>query len=257
MKGHIVVIGVALLLMACMSCADIYSGMESADRATNEITRDELVAYMSLEIMFPDKQVRELAKAAGKGKLEIIDASIEKGVDVNARGKSNATPLFWAMNNIAGFERLLELGADPNVVFEDGSSVIHWAVGHKDSRFLMTSLDHGGNPDLVAGWFKETPIFEAMGPDNKNKIDILLNAGADINFQASYGNTPIMVAAELGQFDTVFKLLSRGADYTITMDNGDDLADVIRDRRKTMDPENELTRWMERVIEWLKDRGIQ
>jgi len=65
-----------------------------------------------------------------------------------------------------------------------------------------------------------------------------------------------MAAAGLGQFDLVYELLERGADYTIQNKNGDDLLDFIVFRAKTMDPKNELTRWMEKVIEWLRKRGV-
>lgn len=245
-----------LILFGCNAESEIINSMESSQKAANERASRSLVAFMSLEIMFPNEKVRALAYAAGKGKVKKIEELVIKGIDVNSKGTSNATPLFWAMRNFKGFTKLLELEADPNVIFDDGSSVIHWAVNHRDKRFLEKVLEYGGNPNLVAGQFKETPLFKAAGPEGKSKAGILLDAGADINAQDLSGDTPMMVAAGLGQFDLVYELLERGADFTIKNKKGDSLLDVIVFRKRTMDPKNELTRWMERIIEWLNMRGV-
>ena len=232
--------------------------MDTSEKAANERASQQLVAHMSLETMFPDPQSRALAKAAGKGQIRKLNALVEQGVDVNTRGAGNATPLFWALRNIKGFERLLQLGANPDVVFNDGGSVMHWAVGKPNTAFLVSALRHGGNPDLVGTIRQETPLFAAMGPDNKNKLSVLLAAGADMNFQAKNGETPMMVAAGLGQFDTVFALLELGADYQLKNSYNDGtLMDEIAFSRRTIDPKSDGGRWMEKVIDWLAKRGVE
>lgn len=233
-------------------------GMKSAEQAAHERARKELVAYMSLETMFPDSEVRALAEAASKGQLQKVEALVEQGVDVNARGVRNATPLFFAMrsSNLEGFTKLLELGADPNVVFDDGGTVMHWAVQHKNDAFLKAALKHGGNPNLKNDdMFKHTPLFEALG-EQSDKLDILLSAGADVNAQNRFGSTPVMVAAGRGRFDIVYKLLDHGADYQIKNNSGHTLADRIADKRGLMDSSHELYQWMQKVIVWLEERGV-
>lgn len=227
----------------------------TSQNLADEKARPLLVAYMSLDTMFSDEKVRALAEAAGEGNVEEVEELVAQGVDVNSKGTSNVTPLFWAMHNINGFKKLLELGADPNVIFDDGGSVIHWAVRVEDEKFLEEALKHGGNPNLVAGPLNETPLFRAATPEGKSKASIMLNAGADINAQRVYRDTPIMIAARLGQFDLVYELLERGADFSIKDENGNDLLYIISIRKRRMDPKNELTRWMEKVIEWLNKRG--
>lgn len=242
----------------CSGQHGIFDDMASAEKKAGERARKEVVAFMSLETMFPDPQVRALAKAAGKGDLKKIDALVNQGIDVNARGTRNATPLFWAMreSNIKGFTKLLELGADPNVVFEDGGTVMHWAVRHKSDAFLKTALAHGGNPNLRSGQLDRTPLFEALG-EHRDRIDLLLEAGADVNArEALAGMTPVMLAAGRGSFDVVYKLLNYGADYRIKSSSGHTLADMIANKRNLMDPKHELYTWMERVIQWLEERGV-
>lgn len=139
--------------------------MESSEKTFNEQQSKAVLAYMSLEDMFPDQQVRELAAAAGNGKIKHLEQLVSQGVSVNSRGLQNATPLFWAMksDNAKGFQKLLELGADPNVVFGDGGTVMHWAARNENPEFLNLALQHGGNTELAAGQFMQTPIFETIG----------------------------------------------------------------------------------------------
>jgi len=255
-KGYLTIIGFGLFVTACNAQNVSWKDMDSAEKAFNERQTKELVAFMSLETMFPDEHVRALAKAAGKGRIKKIDKLVAQGVNVNSRGARNATPLFWAMQNLKGFKKLLELGADPNVVFDDGGNIIVWAVTSKDKRFLELALEYGGNPNLISGQFNETPLFEAAGPHGKSKAVILLDAGANIDAQNLSGDTTLMVAAGLGQFDLVYELLERGADFNIQDERGDKLIDVIVFRQRTMDPKNDLTRWMEKVIEWLNERDV-
>jgi len=258
MSLRFLVMTLFLSLLSCSAQDGIFNEMESAEEAAGERARKELVVYMSLETMFPDPQLRALAGAAGKGKVKQVEALIVQGVDVNGRGARNATPLFWAMrsSNIRGFRKLLELCADPNVVFDDGGTVMHWAVSHENDAFLEAALAQGGNPNLRSGGvFEDTPLFIALG-DHSDKIDILLNAGADVNAQDKYGYTPAISAAAVGRFDVVYKLLNHGADYQIKTSRGRTLVDVIAGIQSRMDPKHELYAWMQKVFQWLADRGV-
>ena len=242
--------------VADSSLNDELKKMDQAEKQFQKRLSRLSCAFMDLETMFPNEDSRALAKAAGKGKIVTVEKLIGSGIDVNTRGTGNCSVLFWSMRNEQGFKKLLELGANPNIVFDDGGSVMHFSVRHEDSQFLRATLKYGGNPNLVAGQMGKTPLFEAVGPSNKNKLNILLNAGANINFQMINGNTPMMVAAGLGQFDVVLKLLNQGADYTLKNNNGRNLMDIIEWRSKTMDPNNELTHWMHKVVKWLNKKGI-
>lgn len=268
-RKFIFLASLALFALGCKANNIDFEGMKSSEKSFNERQSKEVVAMMSLETMFPDRQVRSLAKAAGKGKISKIDELVKQGVDVNARGAQNATPLFWAIrnNSIKGFKRLLELGADPNVIFGD-SSVMHWAAKHQDVAFLKAALQHGGNPNLVTGQLNETPLFAAIGiseSSDMEAISLLLDAGADINartesrvFDKSMGgNTPAMQATGLGRFDIVYELLKRGADYNIKNDNGYDLADRVATKKNAFVPGSDSAKWLNKVIVWLSGHGVE
>jgi len=257
------ILSFCIWVSGCSSGGFDFGALDDAERTAYEHDQHSLVAFMPLDYMFPDKKVRALARAAGDGDINEIDALVKQGVDVNAKGSKNATPLFWAMHDYQGFVRLLELGADPNAVFDDGTSIMNWCAEHENVRFLKAALAHGGNPNLTAGPYHETPLLRVMGPTRKDRASLLLDSGADINKKGGVGNdTPIMVAANLGQFDLVYQLLNRGADITIKNRNGWDLLDVLAENKRMTDPTNnsqiykEITSWLEKDISWLKQRGI-
>lgn len=229
---------------------------ESAKQAAAR-DRETAVSMMSLRTMFPDESVRSLARAAGNGNLNRVDELIEAGVDVNATGTSSATPFYWALRNRRGFELLLQHGANPNVVFDDGDSILHTTVNIRDDRFLELALAYGGDPNLRAGSQNQTLLHEAASWEGKDKVELLLEAGADIDAQRENGDSPMMAAALFGQFDLVYELLEKGADFSILGDYCNALPELIAMRRPTMDPDNELTYWMSRVIDWLAMRGVE
>ena len=208
-----------VLLTGCQTSID-YAGMESAEERFNRDQSQRLCAFMSEENMFPDPQLRTLAKAARKGKLQKIDQLVGEGIDANSVGTRNCSVLFWAMQNEAGFRRLLELGADPNIVFDDGGSVLHWAARIENAELLILALEFGGNSNLYAGG--KTPIFDAISltGDVPHSLEVLIRAGANLNALDEYGNTPALQAAGLNRYDIVLILLENGADPSLKNKNG-------------------------------------
>jgi ankyrin repeat protein len=236
---------------------DLFRRLDSAQQKKNEAAAKQLVYYMSIGDMFPDKDVHCLAEAAAKGDVCKIDKLVKDGVDVNSMGTRGATPLFWALRNYEGFLHLLKLGANPNVIYDDGSSVMDSAIKHKDHRFLAALIEHKVNVNMV---FKEDfgrrPIFYAIREGTK-PVDLLLNAGADINSKNDHGDTPLLVAAGRPNFEMVYFLLGRGADFTGKGANGLDLATIISKRIGSLEPSSDNAKWLRKVILWLKVKGVE
>lgn len=246
-------------LSACGSAMnDQIQAMDSSEKKFNEAQSQRVVAFMSLDVMFPDASVRALAKAAGEGNIKKIEQLVKEGVSVNSKGTQGATPLFWAMRNYSGFKRLLELGADPNVVFGNGGggSVMGWAVTAKDKRLLPAVLQHGGNPNLIDNQSGETPLFSALDVGDA-ALNMLFAAGADINAKNRLGNTVTMVAAGRGHYEIVYRFLERGADFKIKSLNGKDLADWVAFNVGLLRPESDSAKWQTKVIEWLRAKGVE
>jgi uncharacterized protein len=263
MKSFIQCVIVGVLSLADLSASqkemnDLIKAMNSAEKKFNEERSRDSVAFMSLVTMFPDAQVRALAKAAGDGNIRKIEQLVKEGISVNARGTQGATPLFWAMRDRKGFKRLLELGADPNVVYADGNSVMHAATRLKDPRILKTALEHGGNPNLTAPGDSvgNTPLFDAL-ENGIEMVDLLLAHGADINARDNFESTPVLTAAKVVNLEMVYHLLERGADYSLKDRNGYDLARWVATTVGKIRPGTKWAKWQEKVIEWLQAKGVE
>lgn len=226
---------------------------EVLEEAAERETALTVVQYMSLETMFPDQKLRELAAAAGRGDTDLVRQLVRGGTDVNGRGVQNTTPLVWAMQNPSGFEELLELGADPNVVFGEGVTVIHWAAKFGNLRLLSAALAHGGNPNIAAGPNGDTPLHSAAMA-NGSAFEELLRAGASIDALDEGGNSPAMVAAQLTRYDLVLLLLERGARLDIQNANGLNLKNMVERDRRTINPAGDQGGDYSKVSEWIEAR---
>lgn len=205
---------------------------------------------------FSDKQVAQLAVAAAAGDVEKINSLVAKQVNVNSSGKEGITPLFWAYyaQNRAGFEMLLQKGADLMQTMDHGSTVMELVAGAKDSWFLETALKYEGDPDFVNTEMKRPIIFEAISSEGgRENVELFIQAGADLNVQNGTGNTPMMVAAVLGRYDLAYLFLKAGADYTITDNWGYTITYPI-ENYNLLNPK--MDKWRDKVVEFLREHGV-
>ena len=92
---------------------------------------------MDIEVMFPFDDVVTLASAAGNGDEQGIQRQLDAGVDINFKGKLNATPLYWAYRerNLKGFRYLLKKGANP-LLFIHYHTAMKVATEEKQKNYL-------------------------------------------------------------------------------------------------------------------------
>lgn len=120
--------------------------------------------------------------AVARGDMAEIEKHVNAGINLNAHAQDGLTPLHWAVAGpIEAMEKLLALGADPNATSLEGA----------------------------------TPIMNAVQSNKPDKLNLLLQSGAVINYCDNRGFTAIHRAAEMGHVDIVKILLANGADRTI------------------------------------------
>lgn len=112
--------------------------------------------------------------------------------------------------DLACVEQLLDGGANPDTVDEEGRPAIGWAaaLGHLD--ILRALLSKGADPDLAAP-DGTTPIEVAGKTAGTEAAKILLEANANPNTRSDSGATPLTGAASVGATELVRMLLDAGA----------------------------------------------
>lgn len=155
-----------------------------------------------------DIDLKTLSTAILNGKKEIamfILKEIEKGqveININSYVDDNFTPLSLSImvDNIEVARKLLALGADVNLV------------------------------ERKRG---DSPLMLAINATNHRMIKLLLESGANPNFIAEDGFTPLIVASYIGDIDVVKMLLKYNTDVFYSTQEGFDALKIAISNNKT------------------------
>lgn len=226
------------------------------------------------EKYFDDPQVVALCKAIEADDLAEVDRLIEAGANVKAQGKGNMTPLLWAFpeNKPAIFKRLLEAGADPNVIVESdfntrhtaiipGDSVTHMAAKSSFPQHFRYVMEHGGDPNLLQPQTKNTVLSTVIvegAPYTRDRIKLLVEKGVDLDQPGRTGAPPVITAVNLfGQYDIALMLLEAGADPNVYIENQNKkLVHMVALAKKglaTSTPQQKAD--FHKLVDWLEAHG--
>jgi ankyrin repeat protein len=212
---------------------------------------------MDAKVIFSDRRVAELVLAAETGNTDRIKQLADEGIDVNFRGRYNVTPLLRSIlaKNKEGYTSLLKLGADPNLLDQNGFSALHLSAREKDSSWLREALAHGGKPNLenTGNQFYpgKTPLFGALEERQTENVRLLIDAGADVNHRSKKSGQPLDVAMSRS-FELVYVLLERGVQYEAG-DFADSMNLSLRNNLSGVEEKDKV--WFHKTIEWLEKKG--
>ncbi|GAB3215940.1 hypothetical protein GCM10027295_15910 [Pseudaeromonas pectinilytica] len=199
---------------------------------------------------FSDPQVQQLVRAAQSGDVATINELVAAGVDVNAQGEENTTPLIWAMtaHSYRGVEALLAHGANPNQRYEHGYTPLWFAAGGNDLTLLEMLLKKGGDPNI---WVDRNmnPLMFAIEQDRIDNYRMLLNYGANINNVNELHNGIAVYAVAIGNFELAYEILMSG--YKTELE---DFSRSVYIRQISTD--SDQYPYKEKVITFLKAKGI-
>lgn len=156
-----------------------------------------------------------------------------------------STELFNAVlaGDVAKVSGLLKSGADCNTTNDEGASLLMLAAGAGHLAMVDMLLMAGAKVDATdaRGW---TPLMKALFNYEQNRgfpdvVSSLIDAGADIEHQVSYGTRPLMIAAGYGEAAVVDVLLAAGAD-TGAMNEGGRTARVMAETKDYVEVVNQL-----------------
>lgn len=161
----------------------------------------------------------QLGRAAARGDLALIEHYYERGVDINAKdivtGKTSLM-LSVESGNGAAFERLIKLGASPDLTGRDGLSSTDLAASKGNAIWLKMALANGADVNRLnsaKGFNYGRPIYFAIKNGRLENVLTLLDNGANPDLPVDKsGATAVTRASAFAEWDIVVLLLRRGAD---------------------------------------------
>ena len=159
---------------------------------------------------------------------------------VDRRNMETAPNFPWMITTdpMPVIKKLLEAGANPNAIvnstprarMREGSPRIVFATAlmraafSGDIELVKLLIEHGADPRISSS-DRETTLMAACGTgfingyhrlrppaERLEVVKLLVGLGEDVNAADSYGITPLMVAANLGDIEIVKYLIAQGAD---------------------------------------------
>lgn len=152
-----------------------------------------------------------------EGKIMQVKASILAGVPVNGFDYQGRTPLVIAARNghLECVKLLLENGADINTPaklrYDLDWRMLPLMASTEHIKVLEFLISKGAKLDKHDPDLGYTALHEASSRGYYQSVEILINAGANVNSKTHLKETPLMQAAEAGKLKAVNVLLNHGA----------------------------------------------
>ena len=161
--------------------------------------------------------------AAANGDLADVKNHLQAGAEVNAidrtRSNQGMTPLMFAAEkgHLDVVKYLLANGADVTARARGAKTALIFAVNrNKGQQDVITLLlDHGADVN-ARDRDDGTPLLKAAEYGNFEIVQCLVEKGADVNAKGKkQGATPIREAARAGKLEIVAYLVTKGADVNV------------------------------------------
>ena len=116
----------------------------------------------------------------------------------------------------------LAKGAKPNFFFnpEDSKNALHIAAEEGHVEVVSELLANGAVPDCIVVSTKDTALTLACRTDRGDVVDLLIEAGANLNHTNAYGNTALHEAIREDFIALAYQLVNAGADFNICNHRG-------------------------------------
>jgi uncharacterized protein len=156
-----------------------------------------------------------LMAAAERGRVDIVKLLLDHKADPNVAGRDAGTSLMLAAENNQPeiVKLLLDRGADPNRQDHNGWTALLKAAYQGNAKCIEILVSHT-KLEL------DRALLVATLMERKDAVKVLLDNGAEVDFRASDGRTPLILAAGKGNKEIVELLLKAGADASLTDQSG-------------------------------------
>lgn len=161
-----------------------------------------------------------LHRAILNDRQAVAQALIDAGANVNLQDNSYYTPLMMAIqkNQPGIVQRLIAANADLNIKGDENVTALMLAALDENSYIINQLISAGARLDDKEDSGATALIMAVNAPNSNNdteSIQKLIAAGADVNVQDTYNNTPLSIAMQQEKFELLKKLLAAGADLNL------------------------------------------
>ena len=176
---------------------------------------------MMLDPQYLEDALEHLVSAGiePENQLKMIDFLVSKGVDVRTHGgKAVVSACAWRRDNLDVVRELISLGAPFETTVDEESWADSGLIHAVDSgrRDVIEILLNAG-ADVNFGRCKNGSVLDrAIDKGDSDLAMYLLDKGADPNSKAGQWGTPVMKAISKGDDEMFHELLRRGAEINIT-----------------------------------------
>lgn len=197
---------------------DEKSFLRAASTSDEVAVRTFIAAGMSPNVQEPTTGGSALISAATRGDLEMVNALLQGGADVNQKDEKGFTALLRALQNereeIANI-LVARPELDVNAQGQGGANALISFVARQRQPAVEDLLKRGANVNLQDSE-GDTALNIAVQRGNVDIVNLLLSKGADPNIKNKLGGTPLMWAGVFGRREIAQILLDKGADPRAT-----------------------------------------
>lgn len=193
---------------------DEKSFLRAAIMSDEVAVRTFIDAGMNPNVPEPTTGGSALISAATRGDLEMVNALLQGGADVNQTDEKRFTALLRALQN--NHEEIANIlvarpELDVNAQGEGGANALISFVARQREPAVQDLLNRGANVNLPDS-DGDTALNIAVQRGNVKIVELLLSKGADPNIKNKLGGTPLMWAGVFGRKEIAQLLLDKGAD---------------------------------------------
>lgn len=172
-----------------------------------------------------------------------LKAGVSPSVKENGLWRQNRNGLGWTGLHVAAFKgniplirMFLRKGVPVNAKDDNALTVLHWAAFSGSREWadypILTAFRYYENDDLREGYFDENvlvidyqkarciELYAVESAIHCEASALLIERGAEVNARDTFGQTPLHIAAYVGNAPLVDFLLKKGADANLADRNG-------------------------------------
>ena len=164
------------------------------------------------------KNFTALHLAVQKKHADVVQVLIDAGADIETKDAEGHSPLHLAsdLGELTTVTMLVEAGADVRATDANRLTCLFFAAhcGHTDTvRYLVCLPEVDLNQQAIGNL---TALHLAVQEKHSDVVQVLIDAGADIEKKDDEGRSPLHVATISGELTTVKMLVKAGADVRAT-----------------------------------------